>query len=448
MILRIKSIFPKKEIFYFILWILILSAVNTNIDNLKLQLNKDFFDWIHSIRVYIQFIILPFLIYKNFKDLNSLTSINKFFVLFLLYNIVQLTSLFLTENNNLNFIYNLFAINVLLFLNIIFNKKDLGEIKNYFYIFIFIILLIYTFFYIEKIYLLIMKNYLFYGHYEKSSILLPTITSPRSSGIGRMALILFAFFLIFYNKKINFRLNIFLALIIVPGIILTQSRTIVFIFLLIVLIISFGKHIRLKSIQRNNFKQNFLYYLILPIIFSLLLSQLKQSNLNYLLFLFENKNQIINSEIDLKKYNEELNSETEYKIFRAVDPNTFSSNRVSNWTKLFQAGKNKIIFGYGTQSDRYLVKESASNSIVYFYSSSGLFGVFLYFLIMVKLLKIFYKKYFLLNSYTCDNFLLFSFTVISIILLRSLTESSFAIFGIDYIFFIISLYFVNYEKKS
>ena len=124
MILRIKSIFPKKEIFYFILWILILSAVNTNIDNLKLQLNKDFFDWIHSIRVYIQFIILPFLIYKNFKDLNSLTSINKFFVLFLLYNIVQLTSLFLTENNNLNFIYNLFAINVLLFLNIIFNKKD------------------------------------------------------------------------------------------------------------------------------------------------------------------------------------------------------------------------------------------------------------------------------------------------------------------------------------
>ena len=142
MILRIKSIFPKKEIFYFILWILILSAVNTNIDNLKLQLNKDFFDWIHSIRVYIQFIILPFLIYKNFKDLNSLTSINKFFVLFLLYNIVQLTSLFLTENNNLNFIYNLFAINVLLFLNIIFNKKDLGEIKNYFYIFIFIFLLI------------------------------------------------------------------------------------------------------------------------------------------------------------------------------------------------------------------------------------------------------------------------------------------------------------------
>ena len=213
------------------------------------------------------------------------------------------------------------------------------------------------------------------------------------------------------------------------------------------MIISFGKHIRLKSIQRNNFKQNFLYYLILPIIFSLLLSQLKQSNLNYLLFLFENKNQIINSEIDLKKYNEELNSETEYKIFRAVDPNTFSSNRVSNWTKLFQAGKNKIIFGYGTQSDRYLVKESASNSIVYFYSSSGLFGVFLYFLIMVKLLKIFYKKFFLLNSYTCDNFLLFSFTVISIILLRSLTESSFAIFGVDYIF-LICLYFVNYEKKS
>ena len=76
-------------------------------------------------------------------------------------------------------------------------------------------------------------------------------------------------------------------------------------------------------------------------------------------------------------------------------------------------------------------------------------GVFLFILIYLTLLKktkiiIFNLK----NSKPKNKNLIFSTMIITILSIRSLVESSFAVFGVDYIFFIISLYVIANERKT
>ena len=112
-----------KKFYLFILWFFILSGVNLNIEYLILDNNENILNWLYSFRSYIQIIILVFLIHLNLKLFKNLKRINYFFILFFLYNLIQILSLTLSENNNLNIIYNISSINLLLFLNIIFYKK-------------------------------------------------------------------------------------------------------------------------------------------------------------------------------------------------------------------------------------------------------------------------------------------------------------------------------------
>ena len=86
--------------------------------------------------------------------------------------------------------------------------------------------LVFTWYYFESIYKLIFDNKIFYGHYEGKSEFLPGIIPPRSSGLGRMALVILIFFLIFFKVN-SFKEKILLTIIIIPGIILTQSRIII-----------------------------------------------------------------------------------------------------------------------------------------------------------------------------------------------------------------------------
>ena len=108
----------------------------------------------------------------------------------------------------------------------------------------------------------------------------------------------------------------------------------------------------------------------------------------------------------------------------------------------------KIFLGYGAQGDRYLINQSASNGLIYAYSSSGLIGLlfFMYFSLIVfkKSLKI------LLNNNIGKEFKLHALIVI-VLLLRSILETSYAVFSIDFIVLITSLSFysnINGNKKD
>ena len=104
---------------------------------------------LYSFRLYIQFLILFFLLFLNFKENLKFREINNFFYIFLIYNVIQIISLFLSENNNLNIIYNICSINVLLFLNLIFYKEK-QDIKKIFFFLIFTFF-IFTWYYFESI---------------------------------------------------------------------------------------------------------------------------------------------------------------------------------------------------------------------------------------------------------------------------------------------------------
>ena len=112
-----------RDFYLSILWLIILLGINVNVSYLNISNNENLLEWTYSMRGYVQFVILIFLIYKNFFIFSDLRNVNNFFILFFLYNLVQIYSLILSNNDNYNIIYNILALNIILFFNIIFIKK-------------------------------------------------------------------------------------------------------------------------------------------------------------------------------------------------------------------------------------------------------------------------------------------------------------------------------------
>ena len=434
-----------KDFYLSILWLVILLGINVNVSYLNISNNENLLEWTYSMRGYVQFVILIFLIYKNFFIFSDLRNVNNFFILFFLYNLVQIYSLILSNNDNYNIIYNILALNIILFFNIIFIKKK-KEVQKILYFFILLIVFIYLSFLAEYLYNLIIKDLLFYGHHSSKSNLMPVINMPRSSGLGRMALLIFLFCITFVDLN-KIKNKLFLIFVVIPGIFLTQSRAIVGIYVLIILVISFSKYFKLINLQFNDFKKNFIIFVIVPLITSVLITQLKPSNLDYYKNLYFKKINIDNTK------NFKFNKiETDIQILRNHNPFSFTSDRAEHWKDLIKKtvqSTQSILIGNGVQADRFLIKQTASNATLYFYASSGVIGLLIYVMIIINIIKTLVKKinYLRKSSYKDNNFT-FAVLVIFALLIRGIVESSYAVFSIDYIFFIIALYFINYDTKT
>ena len=429
-----------KDFYLSVLWLVILLGINVNISQMNISNNENLLEWTYSIRGYVQFVIFIFLLYKNLSIFRDLKKINYFFILFFLYNLIQIYSLILSDNNNYNIIYNILALNVLFFLNIIFIKRK-EEVQKILYLLIILITFVYLAFLTEYIYNLIIKDYLFYGHHELKSGLLPVINMPRSSGLGRMALLIFLFFVIFIDLK-KIQNKFFLLSLVIPGIFLTQSRAIVCIYIVLALLLTFAKYFKLYNLQLYNLKY-FAILIIIPLTISMLLTQLKPSNLNY----YKNLHFKMISDTENFKLNE---IKTELKILRPTHE-TFTSNRVNHWKDLIKKTKSteSVIIGNGTQADRFLIDQSASNATLYFFASTGVIGLLIKAVIIINIVIILVKKiHYLKKPSNKNNNFTYSVLVIFALLVRGLVESSYAIFSIDYIFFILALYFINYDKKT
>ena len=120
-----------------------------------------------------------------------------------------------------------------------------------------------------------------------------------------------------------------------------------------------------------------------------------------------------------------------------------TSGRLNDWKNIldkFEYGKN-MMFGYGSQGDRYLINQTASNALIYAFASSGIVGLscFIIFSIVacIEILKfLFIKK-------PRNSISQLSTFILIIILTRSLIESSYAVFGIDFMLFNICLILVR-----
>lgn len=386
---------------------------------------KNLINFFRHLSVYICFFFLILI----FLFFNKKIDFKKYIVFYFLigYFASQTYGLFFSYNSieNISFIISaLTTILTIILLDSFFSRNE----KKYFIIISFAILNIVFFLTFLPLFLNYLDGGSIYGG------LLPTDpflnkTSPRSSGLARTALIILMFielFEIYYFKK-HLKKIYFLKLSFITFICLFQSRTIIFLTILTYLIIFINKN---KLTFKNFFKFIFLYILTPTFLFILLSSfnSYKYVKSDYNL---ENKE---------KTFVEHLNSE-ELKILRVMPEKNFSSGRYEDWYEIMNkmSGKN-FIYGFGAQGDRHLINQSASNGFLYAYSSSGIIGVifFMIFLIIVgfKTIKIFIYQ-FRENMNEIIHCL-----IITLLSLRAILETSYAVFSIDLIIFILAVSFI------
>jgi hypothetical protein len=371
--------------------------------------------------VYLCFIILLFLFFLMKKKLFEKE--NLVFYILLIYFLLQLPGLVYTENNyeNISFIISsLTIILTIILINYFFSPE---EKKILVFISFAILTVVFLLAFFPKIiqFLNGVGSKIYGGYFEDSKLFISK-SSPRSSGLSRTCLILILlgsliFGYYFKNKKILTFLKVFLLSIIF----IYQSRTIVFltIFVFLTLII-YDSELTIKSLFKN-----FFYYLCIPAFIFFIITDYGENQ--YAL----NRTNLENESLGLpatKKPNKTFKQQN----VRDLVPKNFSSGRFEDWYLISNKfEKNEILFGYGAQGDRYLINQSASNGLIYSFTSSGIFGsiffVFFSVVIFFKSLKNIFSSY---KTKKIDY--IYGLIVLTI-LGRSLLETAYAVFSIDLI---------------
>ena len=280
---------------------------------------------------------------------------------------------------------------------------------------------------------------------------------PRLTGLSRSILIIYIVILFTLNNSNKF-FKYPLLMILGSLVILFQSKYAIITFLII--------HLFYLLSLKNKIKNLIIISLLICSQFIIFYST---SNLR-ILFSKENistkKENILtkNENILTKNENTEKNNENieHFRFYRKynedgdfkIETNIFSG-RIDIWRNSLEYIKKRPFLGYGSMSDRMLLNKKenintakkdyithpASNSFIYSAFSGGIFcTVFLiYFLFNIrkKILNIFF-----LNK-TNKTEEKIGTIIIFVILLRSLIENSYMLYGIDYILLLNSLYLIN-----
>ena len=110
--------------------------------------------------------------------------------------------------------------------------------------------------------------------------------------------------------------------------------------------------------------------------------------------------------------------------------------------------KGEVVSIYQNGDVIIIFDNNASNALIYSYLSGGVFGIFLILIIYYIVIKeiygiIFIKK----NIFSKDVTITFSHITLIYLTIRSIYENGFAVFGIDFIFFIL-LYCIIHKNKN
>ena len=487
-------IYAKYLLILFLFWL----SINTGskyieINNLYENLTDNTINLFRSILPY--FILFYLIAFKNKNYQNRNIKFDYFFIFFGLYGLFQIIGL-LYQFKNLNEHYWVVCLfSTLLFYNLLINKKD-DKLINFIFcfniLFISLVFFIFIFFTFKEN---ILSTNLLYNSLA-FNIIYNTEQFPRSSGLSRMALILFIFLNSFYLSSISLFKNktylLFLNSILISVIFLLQSRGIILSFILIFLLFLITFKI-----------ENKLKYLIFVIIFPILIFISYPNLKNILIQKYEIKNTatiygtsrlstgINNAQKNIRFKSFEINlrdniltTEGDKDKGFANKFSSISNNRVSAWNFLLQMFFNKelndqlknnlektgynldsfekmrrknIFTGLGPQADRHLmynkskIAESpailgpyghnASNATIYSLICSGIMGLICFItiniIVLIKILKILIYNF---KFKHLVEFPILSSSIFSVLFLqfRSLFENSFSVFGVDMLIFIIS----------
>ena len=287
-----------------------------------------------------------------------------------------------------------------------------------------------------------------YSNYENDI----TGPFPRSSGLARMGLLLYIAVLVFlfFSKNrfaLKYRKFFFVSLIILGTITLSfQSRTINFIYLYINILLT------LIIFRKKLFEiKKFLLIAILPLIFTIL-------TLQYIKYSPRSNKSLDNNKLLTLDNNKLLTLDNSVKLLFRDNPNkdtsyySYSSNRFENWEKIFKTTSKNIYRGYGFQSDKKIINQSAHNVYMYALICGGIISLFLVILISLRCIwtsiSVLYKYYF--QHKKIDELDLISILFMFVFLLRSILETSYGVYSIDFLFFIICFLIIesNYKLKK
>lgn len=485
-----------EKLFFYLMWIGIIVSINTNSSLLYLKSYK-FFEILNFLRaaapLVIFIILIIYLLFKirNFNFFKKNGKINFICVFVLFYSAIQICSLFL---NNDQFYFdriwwNISYLNVLIFLYLGSNLYNDSFIKNLLFIVLFFVFCFYSsiaFITIKESLTLNLKSLYFSPLLGPGTFILDQ-GLPRTSGVARALFFLFLLNLsLLCFTKSFFLAKLFFSFLLAWLVSLFDSR-ITSIFFFISLFIVFYSQINLLKkfsillilITTFVYSQNIYQYItvlqsktIVTEVKSKKRSQHLASNLlkNYIIKDDETSASEDKKPIDDYESvtNQELSSFEYEEILFFKKPlicdeenfiNINSSGRLCIWTdNLNTALKNYNVFliGHGAQADRYNVKYkstvqelSASNSFLYVLISGGVFSLIFSIIIHIIFL-INFLNFFISTGYKFSNisYLFTSCLLInSFILFRGITESSFSVFSLDYILFMVTT-FIIFSKNG
>lgn len=426
---------------FLISWLSLGSSLEDLIINTNNQEKNLIYEIVNFIRTFLNilsFTFLSFFYLKNFKKINYRNFIN-IYLIFSIYLVSQIPGIYFTSKvyDNLYFIMSSLNIVIIFYLANQFFKYD--EIKIFVYISFSVMSLILLFTFSNHLfaYIFIENRNLFYGN----PLVILENSPIRSSGAGRLGLMLLVFFSLvftYFDNKNFFRIIgvSFLSMVVL----IYQSRANIALWgCFIILYIYFLKDFSFKKILELLFS-----FFIIPILLVFFFPALKSFILSNTLEIIQNEQHFLND--SFKSMGSLLNVDLD-KVYQKKsilrDMRMDTSGRLGDWTNIFinyDYNKN-LFFGYGSQGDRYLINQSASNGFIYAFVSSGIIGLIFYIIfclmIFINLIKYFFYKR------SKDRIFFPSLVILILLFLRSLIESSFAVFGVDFILVFTSGFIMN-----
>ena len=486
----------KKYTKYFFILLLFWLSINTGskyieTSNLISNLSNYTLNFIRSILPYG--ILIYILFYENKKKIENKFKIDYFLLFFVFYGTSQIIGLLYQFDYLYEHYWVICLFAALSFYNLLINKKN-TELINFILcsniFFILIVFLIFIFFTFKEN---IFSTYLLYNS-TAFDIIYNSEQFPRSSGLSRMALVIFIFTNSLYISKVSrFRNNIYLLYfisILISIILLLQSRGAILSLILIALlfIIIFKIENKLKY---------FTFIIFIPIIIFISYPNLKNNLIEKNELKKETKNvqktiKLKHIEINLRKNLLSTDDNVDEGFINKIA--SFSNNRVDAWnfliqmffnnqlsdqlknklektgykTDAFREIKRKNLFtGYGPQADRQLMYNSskiteapailgpfgynASNGFIYSLICSGIIGLICFvsinLIILFKIYKVFIYNL-KLKYLTSKPTLVTSIFLILFLQFRSLFENSFSVFGVDILILITSYLVIENEYRK
>jgi O-antigen ligase len=192
-----------------------------------------------------------------------------------------------------------------------------------------------------------------------------------------------------------------------------------------------GKIFFEKKLIKKKIKEVF-FILAIPILISFFISIINTNE--------SSKRMRFIQEIKIDLDDMHLNQRLDLKIFISF------KTRIDTWKEILNNSKKPLI-GYGAQADKYLTKnlpshtQLASNSFIYSYACAGLLGVITLIIIYYNLLKLLCKVA-ILNKIKnkLNNLKIFYVVVLFFLIIRSIVENSFALWGIDFVLMVNSYF--------